>query len=174
MSFSALAIAAIGLGLVGVLVAVCAGVLVCFGRRRQAQRLLPAFLAVLAAGTMVSFAAVVVGPHDLQRQAERTLTYASAAERTVLARSGRYTMSVWRLVGLNRSLKNEVKVDGATLAVTPGPGAGNVTLLASLGPGTHAQATLHGDGRLEKIARHGSPTRSRRRLALAGPRRRAA
>jgi hypothetical protein len=159
MSFSGLAIAAMLLALVGATVAVAAGVLLCLGRRRQAERALPVFLAVLAGGILLSFAAMAAGPKDLQRQAQRTLAYAAAAERTELARSGHYTTSVARLERLNRSFRLDVKVNEPIVRLSRGSDPGSVTLWISLGPGTRAQATLHRDGRLEGVARRRSPDR---------------
>jgi hypothetical protein len=171
MSYSGIATAAIGLALLAVAVAVAAGVLLCLRRRRLAERLLPVFLALLVGGVAVSLIAVAQGPNDLQRQAQRTLVLASTAERTELARSGQYTTSVARLARLNRGLETELKVDGAIVQVTRGPGVGSVTLLTSLGPGTRAQALLYADGRLEQIAARSAPT-SRHRVALSDPDRR--
>ncbi len=48
-------------------------------------------------------------------------------------------------------------VDGAVVRIARGPGVGAVTLWASLGPGTRAQATLHTDGRLEEIDARSAP-----------------
>jgi hypothetical protein len=162
MSYSGVAFVAIGLALLAVAVAAVAGVLLCIGRRRLAERLLPVFLSVLAGGIVVSLVAVWKGPGDLQAQAERTLMLAGTAERAELAHSGRYTISVRRLERLNRGLEAEVNVDGAVVRITRGPGAGNVTLWASLGPGTRAQATLQTDGRLEEIDTRGAPAPSAR------------
>lgn len=159
MSFSGLAIAATILALVGVVVAVAAGLLLCLGRRRLAERVLPVFLLVLAGGTLLSFAAMAEGPKDLQDQAERTLAFAAAAERTELARSGHYTTSVARLGRLDRSLRTDVKVSEPNVQVLRGPGVGSVTVWVSLGPGTRAQATLRPDGRLESVAVHRRPPR---------------
>jgi hypothetical protein len=162
MSFSGLAIAAILLALVGVAVAVAAGVLLCLGRRRLAEWALPVFLVVLAGGILLSFVAMAKGPKDLQRQAQRSLAYAAAAERTEFARSGHYTTSIARLEQLNRSFGIDVKVNEPIVRLSRGPGAGSVTLWISLGPGTRAQATLHPDGRLEGVAaRRGSPSAPR-------------
>jgi hypothetical protein len=154
MTFSGLAIATIVLALVGATVAVAAGVLLCLGRRRLAERALPVFLVVLAGAILLSFAAMAEGPKDLQRQAERTLAHAATAERTELARSGHYTTSIARLERLNRTFQVDVKVNEPIVRVSKGPGAGSVTLWISLGPGTRAQATLHPDGRLEGVAAH--------------------
>jgi len=171
MSYSGIATAAIGLSLLAVAVAVAAGVLLCLRRRRLAERLLPVFLALLVGGVVVSLVAVTQSPNDLQRQAQRTLVLASTAERAELARSGHYTISVTRLAQLNGSLEAELKVDGAVVQVTRGPGAGSVTLSTSLGPGTRAQALLYADGRLEQIAARSAPL-SRHGVALADPGRR--
>ncbi len=157
MSYSGAAAVAIVLALLAVAVAVAAAVLLCVGRRRMAERMLPAFLAVLVGGTAVSLVAVSKGPDDLQAQAERTLSAAGRAERVELARSGRYTTSVWRLARLNGSLETELHVDGAVVRISRGPGAGNVTLWASLGPGTRAEATLQIDGRLEEFDARSAP-----------------
>jgi hypothetical protein len=171
MSYSGIATAAIVLALVAVATGIAAGVLLCLRRRRTAERLLPVFLALLAGGVLVSLLAVAQGPEDLQRQAQRTLGLASTAERAELARYGRYTTSVARLARFDRDLETELKVDGATVRVTRGPGAGGVTLSTSLGPGTRAQALLYPDGRLEQIAARSAPP-SRHRVALAGQGRR--
>jgi 4-amino-4-deoxy-L-arabinose transferase-like glycosyltransferase len=171
MSYSGIAVAAIGLALLAVAVAVAAGVLLCLRRRRLAERLLPLFLALLVGGVLVSLLAVAQGPDDLQRQAQQTLTLASTAERAELQRFGHYTTSVARLARLSRSLEAELTVDGALVQVSRGPGAGNVTLSTSLGPGTRAEALLYTNGRLEQIAaRPALP--SRHRVALADQRRR--
>lgn len=162
MSYSGVATIAIGLALLAVAVAVAAGVLLCVGRKRLAERLLPVFLAVLAGGIVVSLIAVSKGPDDLQAQAERTLELAGTAERAELARSGRYTTSLQMLARLNGSLETELHVDGAVVRIARGPGVGNVTLWASLGPGTRAQATLHTDGRLEEIDTRSAPAPSTR------------
>jgi hypothetical protein len=172
MSYSGIATAAIGLALLAVAVGVAAGVLLCLRRRRTAERLLPVFLVLLVGGVLVSLLAVAQGPDDLQRQAQRTLVLASAAERVELARSGHYTISVVRLARLNRGLETELKVDGAVVQVARGPSAGGVTVSTSLGPGTRAQALLYADGRLEQIAARTAPSGSRHGLALATPRRR--
>jgi hypothetical protein len=165
MSYSGIATAAIGLAVIAVAVAVAAGVLLCLRRRRLAERLLPLFLALLVGGVVVSLIAVAQGPTDLQRQAQRTLTLASAAERAELARSGHYTISVARLARLSQGLETELKVDGAVARVTRGPGAGSVTLSTSLGPGTHAEALLDANGRLVQLAARSAPS-SRHGLAL--------
>jgi hypothetical protein len=142
MTFSSLATVAIVLSCLAVAVAVGAGVLLCTGRRRLAERALPAFLVVLAAGILLSFAAVAESENDLQHQAERTLALASAAERTQFSRTGHFTSSVKRLERLSRGLATEIKVDSASVLVRRGQPKGSVTLRASLGPGTVAQATL--------------------------------
>jgi len=171
MSYSGIATAAIGLALLAVAVAVAAGVLLCLRRRRSAERLLPVLLVLLVGAVLVSLVAVVQGPNDLQRQAQRTLVLATAAERAELTRSGHYTISVARLERLNRGLAAELKVDGAVVQVTRGPGPGTVTLTSSFGPGTRAQALLYANGRLEQIAAR-STTSSRHRVAFANTRRR--
>jgi hypothetical protein len=143
MGYSTLAAIAIAVGCLAVAVAVGAGVLLIAGRRRWAERALPAFLVVLAAGILLSFAAVAESANDLQHQAERTLTYASAAERTEFARTGHFTRSPGGLARLNASLAREMKVDGATVYVVRGRERGSVIVRTSLGPGTRAQATLN-------------------------------
>lgn len=143
MAFSIFAIVAIAVGCLAVAVAVAAGVMLIAGRRRLAERALPAFLIVLAAGIVLSFAAAAESANDLQRQAKRTLALASTAERTALARHGRYTRSVRLLEHLNRGLATEVKVDGAVVTLLRGPEPGSILLRTSLGPGTRAQATLY-------------------------------
>ncbi len=143
MGYSTLATIAIAVGCLGVAVAVGAGVLLIAGRRRVAERALPAFLVVLAAGILLSFAAVAESANDLQHQAERTLAYASAAERTEFARTGHFTRSPTRLERLNPSLAREMKVDGATVYVVRGRQRGSAIVRTSLGPGTRAQATLY-------------------------------
>lgn len=143
MAFSSLAIIAIAVGCLAVAVAVGAGVLLIAGRRRLAERALPAFLIVLAAGIVLSFAAVAESENDLQRQAERTLTLASAAERTELAHFGRYTPWVRQLERFSPGLATAVKVDGAIVQVLRGPRRGSIVLRTTLGPGTRAQATLN-------------------------------
>jgi hypothetical protein len=171
MSYSGIATAAIGLALLAVAVGVAGAVLLCLRRRRTAERLLPVFLALLLGGVLVSLLAVAHGPDDLQRQAERTLGLASTAERAALARYGHYTTSVARLARLNQGLEKELKVDGAVVVITRGPGASGVTLSTSLGPGTRAQALLYADGRLVQLAARSAPA-SRHGLALATPGRR--
>lgn len=143
MGFSTLATIAIAVGCLGVAVAVGAGVLVIVGRRRWAERALPAFLGVLAAGILLSFAAVAESANDLQHQADQTLAYATAAERTEFARTGHFTRSPTRLERLNSSLAREMKVDGATVYVVRGRQRGSAIVRTSLGPGTRAQATLY-------------------------------
>jgi hypothetical protein len=172
MSYSGVATVAIGLALLAVAIAIAAGVLLCVGRRRLAERLLPAFLTLLAGGVAVSLVAVAKGPDDLQAQAERTLMLTGTAELTELARSGSYTTSTKGLARLNRGLEAEIHVDGAVVRVTRGPGAGTVTLWASLGPGTRAQATLSRDGRLEQFDARSAPAPSAHRQALTDSRRR--
>ncbi len=166
MSYSSLAAAAIVLGVLAVAVAVTAGVLVCIGRRRLAQRTLPVFLGVLAAVIVLAFAALAESANDLQAHAERTLGLASAAERTVMARTGRYTIFVSRLERVDRAFAADVKVNEPVVRLTRGPGAGNITLWVSLGPGTRAQATLHANGRLEDISAPAARASSRRGLVL--------
>ncbi len=143
MAFTSLATVAIVLGCLAVAVALAAAVLLCLGRRRLAERALPVFLAVVAAGILLSFATVAESENDLQRQAERTLSLASAAERTELARTGHFTSSVRRLERLSRGLATEMKVDAATVLVVRGRERGSVTVRTSLGPGTSARATLY-------------------------------
>ncbi|HUA50177.1 MAG TPA: hypothetical protein VMA77_33400 [Solirubrobacteraceae bacterium] len=143
MAFSSLATVAIVVGCLAVAVAVVAGVLLVAGRRRLAERALPAFIAVLAAGILLSFAAVAESENDLQRQAQRTLALASAAERTEFARTGHFTRSVLHLERLNQGLATEMKVDGATVLALRAREKGSVFLRTSLGPGTRAQATLY-------------------------------
>jgi hypothetical protein len=142
MGYTTLAAAAIAVGCLAVAVAVVAGLMLCLGRRRLAERALPAFLAVLMAGILLSFAAVAESSNDLQHQAERTLTFASSAEHAELARTGHYTRSPGRLARLNAALATEMKVDGATVYVLRGQEKGSVIVRTSLGPGTRAQATL--------------------------------
>ena len=166
MSYSTLAAAAIVLGLLAFALAVAAGVLLCIGRRRLAQRTLPVFLGVLAGVLVLAFAAAVESANDLQAHAERTLGLASAAERTEMARTGHYTISVTRLKRIDRAFAADVKVNEPVVRLTRGPGAGNVTLWVSLGPGTRAQATLHANGRLEDISAPAAKASSRRGLVL--------
>ena len=142
MAFSSLATVAIVLGCLAVAVAVGAGVMLATGRRRVAERALPAFLVVLAAGILLSFAAAAESANDLQHQAKQTLAFASAAERVELARTGHFTRSVYRLKALSRGLATEIKVDGAIVAALPARHHG-VLLKATLGPGTRAQTTLY-------------------------------
>jgi len=172
MSFPGLAIAAIVLALVGTAIAVAASVMLCLGRRRLAEGALPVFLAVLAGGIVLSFAAIAEGPKDLQAHARRTLALAAAAERTERARTGHYTTSIARLERLNRSFQADVEVNEPIVRVARGPGAGSVTLWVSLGPGTRAEATMHRDGRLEGVVAPRAGHSPRRRLVLAGARRR--
>jgi len=166
MSYSTLAAAAIALAILAAGVAVTAGVLLCIGRRRLAQRTLPVFLGVLAGVIVLAFAAVAESENDLQAHAERTLGLASAAERTEMARTGRYTTSISRLERVDRAFAADVKVNEPVVRVTRGPGAGNVTLWVSLGPGTRAQAMLHANGRLEDISAPAARASSRRGLVL--------
>jgi hypothetical protein len=166
MSYSTLAAAAIVLCVLAAGVAVTAGVLLCLGRRRLAQRTLPVFLGVLAGVVVLAFAAVAVSADDLQTHAERTLALASAAERTEMARTGRYTTSVVRLECVDRAFATDLKVNEPVVRLTRGPGRGNVTLWVSLGPGTRAQATLLADGRLEDISAPAARAPSRRGLVL--------
>jgi hypothetical protein len=143
MAFSSLATIAIAVGCLAVAVAVAAGVLLIFGRRRLAERALPALLIAVAAAILLSFATAAESENDLQHQARLTLAQASAAERTEFARTGRFSRSAFRLERLNRGLATEIKVDGATVLVLRGPARGSVILRTSLGPGTRAQATLY-------------------------------
>lgn len=143
MGFSTLATIAIVVGCFGIAVAVGAGVMLIAGRRRLAERALPAFLVVLAAAMLLSFAAVAESANDLQHQAERTLAYATAAERAEFARTGHFTRSPTRLARLNAGLAREMKVDGATVYVVRGRVRGSAIVRTSLGPGTRAQATLY-------------------------------
>jgi hypothetical protein len=143
MGYSTLATVAIVVACLAVAVAIAAGVLLIAGRRRVAERALPAFLVVLAAGILLSFAAVAESANDLQHQADRTLALASAAERAELARTGHFTRSSIRLERLNAGLATEMKVDGATVFLTRGRARGSVIVRTSLGPGTRAQATLY-------------------------------
>jgi hypothetical protein len=143
MGYSTLAAIAIAVACLGVAVSVGAGVLLIAGRRSLAERALPAFLVVLAAGILLSFAAVAESANDLQHQAERTLAYASAAERSELARTGHFTRSPGQLARLNAGLAREMKVDGATVYVLRGRERGSAIVRTSLGPGTRAQATLY-------------------------------
>jgi hypothetical protein len=113
------------------------------GRRRLAERALPAFLVVLAAGILLSFAAVAESANDLQHQADQTLAYASAAEHAEFARTGHFTRSLTRLERLNAGLATEMNVDGATVYIARGHRRGSAIIRTSLGPGTRAQATLY-------------------------------
>jgi hypothetical protein len=166
MSYSTLAAAAIVLGVLAVAVAISAGVLLCIGRRRLAQRTLPVFLGVLAGVIVLAFAAVAESANDLQAHAERTLGLASAAERAEMARTGHYTISVYRLERVDRAFATDVKVNEPVVRLTRGPGAGNVTLRVSLGPGTRAEAMLSADGRLEDVDAPAARAKSRRGVAL--------
>jgi len=166
MSYSTLAAAAIVLGVLAVGVAVTAGVLLCIGRRRLAQRTLPVFLGMLAGVIVLAFAAVAESEDDLQAHAQRTLALASAAERTEMTRTGRYTTSLARLERVDRAFASDVKINQPVVRLTRGPGPGNVTLWISLAPGTRAQATLHADGRLEDISAPAARAPSRRGLVL--------
>lgn len=161
MSYSNLSTAAIALALLAVAVAVTAGVLLCTGRRRLAERALPLFLGMLVGVTVLALAAVAESEDDLEAHAQRTLALASAAERTVLARTGRYTVSVARLERLDRAFATDLKVNEPVVLVIRGPGRGNVTLRVSFGPGTLAEATLLADGHLVPVAARGSPAKSR-------------
>jgi hypothetical protein len=143
MGYSILATVAIVVGCLAVAVAVAAGLLLIAGRRRVAERALPAFLVVLVAGILLSFAAVAESANNLQHQAVQTLGFASAAERAQFARTGHFTRSVIELQRLNRGLATEMKVDGATVVALRGHEKGSVFLRTSLGPGTRAQATLY-------------------------------
>lgn len=154
MSYSSIAVAAIVVAGLAIGVAVCAAVLLCVGPRRLAERMLPAFLAVLAGGILLSFAAVAGSEDDLQAQAERTVRYATTAERTELARAGHYTTSVTRLAHLSRGLSVELEVDGAQVQATRGPGAGTITLSASLGAGTRAEDALDAAGTVVRVIGH--------------------
>lgn len=154
MTFSGLAIAAIVLAVLAISVAAAAAVLLFVGRRRLAERLLPAFLAVLAGGIMLSFAAVAESREDLQGQAERTLNFVAGAERTELTHTGHYTTSVLRLARLSHGLAVELKVDGAEVGVMRGPDTGTITVWASLGTGTRAVATLDAAGRVVRVVAH--------------------
>ncbi|MGO9497820.1 MAG: hypothetical protein ACLQA5_14100 [Solirubrobacteraceae bacterium] len=167
MSYSGLATAAVVLAVLAAAVAVTAGILLCVGRRRLAEKTLPVFLGVLACVIVVTFAAVATSESDLRTHTQRTLALASAAERTELSRTGRYTVSVLRLERLNRAFAVDVKVNEPIVRVTSGPGRRAVTLWVSAGPGTHAQATLGADGRLEPVSERGARAPSRRRLVLA-------
>jgi hypothetical protein len=142
MAFSTFATVAIVLGGLAVAVAVTAGLLLIGGRRRLAERALPVFLALLAAGIGFSFAAMADSEHDLQHQTNRTLALASGAERAELALTGHFTRSLRRLERLSRGLTTEVKVDGAYVLVLAARDHG-VSITTSLGPGTRAHATLH-------------------------------
>ncbi|HUA02800.1 MAG TPA: hypothetical protein VMB27_02780 [Solirubrobacteraceae bacterium] len=166
MSYSTLAAAAIALGLLAAGVALTAGVLLCFGRRGLAQRTLPVLLGVLAGVIVLAFAAVAESENDLEAHAERTLGLASAAERTEMAQTGRYTTSLRRLERVDRAFASDVKVNQPVVRLTTGPDDGDVTLRVSLGPGTRAQATLDADGRLEDISTPAARSSSRRRLVL--------
>ncbi|HTX08540.1 MAG TPA: hypothetical protein VME22_08005 [Solirubrobacteraceae bacterium] len=143
MAFSSLATVAIVVGCLAVALAAGAGVLLIFGRRRLAERALPAFLVVLAATILLSFAAVAESANDLQHQADQTLAFATAAERAEFARTGHFTRSPTRLERLNAGLATEMKVDGATVYVVRGRERGSAIVRTSLGPGTRAQATLY-------------------------------
>ena len=167
MSYSGLATAAVALAVLAVAIAVTAGVLLCAGRRRLAEKALPVFLGVLVCVILVTFAAVATSESNLRMHTQRTLALASAAERTELSRTGRYTISVFRLERLNPALATDVKVNEPIVRVTSGPGRRDVTLWVSAGPGTHEQATLGADGRLEPISARGARAPSRRRLVLA-------
>jgi hypothetical protein len=172
MSYSGLASVAIVLAVLAVAVAVTAGVLVCVGRRRLAEKALPVFLGLLACVIVVTFAAVAASESDLRSHAQRTLALASAAERTELSRTGRYTMSVFSLERVDRAFATDVKINEPIVRVTRGPGRGEVTVWVSLGPGTHAQATLDREGRLEPVSARGARAPSRPRLVLAKSERR--
>jgi len=172
MSYSVLASVAIVLAVLAVAVALTAGILVCAGRRRLAEKALPVFLGLLGCVIVVTFAAVATSESDLRSHTKRTLALASTAERTELSRTGRYTMSVFSLERVDRAFAADVKINQPIVRVTKGPGRGEVTLWVSLGPGTHAQATLHPDGRLVPVSARGARTQSRRRLVLASSERR--
>ena len=167
MTYSGLATAAIALAVLAAAVAVTAGVLLCLGRRRLAEKTLPVFLGVLACVILVTFAAVATSESNLRSHTQRTLALVSAAERTELSRTGRYTMSVFSLERVDRAFAADVKINEPIVRVTRGPGRGDVTLWVSAGPGTHAQATLHPDGRLIPVSARGARAPSRRRLVLA-------
>lgn len=167
MSYSTLATAAIALAVLAGAVAVTAGVLLCTGHRRLAERALPLFLGVLVGVMLLGFAAVAESENDLQAHAQHALALATAAERTELTRTGRYTRSVYRLERLDRAFATDLKVNEPVVVVIRGPGRGNVTLRVSFGPGTLAEATLLADGQLEPVAARGSPATSR---ASAPPR----
>ena len=122
MSYSGLATAAVALAVLAAAVAVTAGVLLCVGRRRLAEKALPVFLGMLVCVILVAFAAVATSESNLRTHTQRTLALASAAERTELSRTGRYTISVFRLERLNPALAADVKVNEPIVRVTSGPG----------------------------------------------------
>jgi hypothetical protein len=173
MSYSILATAAIGAACLAVVVAVVVAVLLCARRRRWAKGALTVMLAVLAGGIMLSFATAAESDHDLQTQARRTVSLAASAERTELARTGRWTVSVARLRRLSPALSIEMTVDGAIVRLDRGPRAGTVTISVTLGPGTLAVATLRPGGPLGRGARRLTTHSGEHKLVLAGSRRHA-
>jgi len=119
MSFSTLASVAIGLALVALTVAGLAGILVCLRRREQANRAFALVVVLFAAATASAFGAAARSGNDLQVETRAVLSLAVSAERTVHARSGRYTVSVAYLERISPALADQISLDAAHVSAGP-------------------------------------------------------
>jgi hypothetical protein len=119
MSFSTLATVAVGLALVAVTVTGLAGILVCLRRREQANRALTVVVVLFATATASAFGAAARSGNDLQVETRAVLSLAVSAERTVHARSGRYTTSIANLERISPALADQISLDAAHVSAGP-------------------------------------------------------
>lgn len=152
--YTILATASIILALLALALAVATVLLVCVKRRRWVDRTLSVLLAVLAAGATSAFFAGVEGQNDLQAGARRVASLAASAEQRAHSRFGRYTTSVARLQRLSLALATQLRVNGASVAMSRSRVTDSVHIHAWLGYGTSARLTLHHHprGRLPGLA----------------------
>jgi hypothetical protein len=142
VSYSTFATASISLALVAVAVSVAAVVLQRARRPRWASRAFSLVLVVFGAAAASAFFAACEGDRNLQAQTHRVLALAASAERTALARSGRFTTSIARLQRLRPALADEIRVDGASVQAQTDAITRSIVLHASLGFGTTAMLML--------------------------------
>jgi hypothetical protein len=153
MSFSTLATVAVGLALAGVTVAGLAGILVCLRRREQANRAFGLVLLLFATATASAFGAAARSGNDLQVETRAVLSLAASAERTVHARSGRYTTSIADLERISPALADQISLDAAHVSAGPRAPIRRVRLRVWIGASTPAVRVLTSRARNA----HGSP-----------------
>jgi hypothetical protein len=142
MNYSTLSTAAIGFALVALTVAGAAAILACLRRRQWADRALTLTVVALIGAAASALLAAGESQRDLQAPARRVLSLAASAERSMDARSGRYTYSIARLERLSPALAFEIRDEDASVQASINARTRSVRLQGSLGFGTIAELTL--------------------------------